>query len=88
MTMHGVFVMDVVEQGVLRLVAPNRPSDERLPVTYGPFCLVPRVSVHDRYCTMLLSSDELDIGPTIVTFRLLNVCTVSRYRRLNAHLCR
>ena len=31
---------------------PIRPSDERPPTMYGHFCLVPRVSVHDRYyCT-------------------------------------
>ena len=28
---------------------PIRPSDERPPAMYGHFCLVPRVSVHDRY---------------------------------------
>ena len=26
-----------------------RPSDERPPALYGQFCLVPMVSVHDRY---------------------------------------
>ena len=31
---------------------PIRPSDERPPAMYGYFCLVPMVSVHDRYyCT-------------------------------------
>ena len=31
---------------------PIRPCDERPPAMYGHFCLVPRVSVHDRYyCT-------------------------------------
>ena len=36
--------------GVPRL--PIRPCDERPPAMYGHFCLVPRVSVHDRYyCT-------------------------------------
>ena len=33
--------------GVPRL--PVRPCDERPPAMYGHFCLVPRVSVHDRY---------------------------------------
>ena len=33
--------------GVPRL--PVRPCDERPPAIYGHFCLVPRVSVHDRY---------------------------------------
>ena len=33
--------------GVPRL--PTRPCDERPPAMYGHFCLVPRVSVHDRY---------------------------------------
>ena len=28
---------------------PVRPCDERPPAMYGHFCLVPRVSVHDRY---------------------------------------
>ena len=32
---------------------PIRPSDERPPAMYGHFCLVPGVSVHDRYyCTV------------------------------------
>ena len=36
--------------GVPRL--PIRPCDKRPPAMYGHFCLVPRVSVHDRYyCT-------------------------------------
>ena len=36
--------------GVPRL--PVRPCDERPPAMYGHFCLVQRVSVHDRYyCT-------------------------------------
>ena len=36
--------------GVPRL--PVRPCDERPPAMYGHFCLVPRVSAHDRYyCT-------------------------------------
>ena len=34
---------------------PIGPSDERPPAMYGHFCLVPRVSVHDRYyCTQIL----------------------------------
>ena len=33
--------------GVTRLSV--RPCDERPPAMYGHFCLVPRVSVHDRY---------------------------------------
>ena len=33
--------------GVPRL--PIRPCDERPPAMYGYFCVVPRVSVHDRY---------------------------------------
>ena len=28
---------------------PIRPSDGRPPAMYGHFCLVPRLSVHDRY---------------------------------------
>ena len=39
--------------GVPRL--PIRPCDERPPAMYGHFCLVPRVSVHDRYyCSNLV----------------------------------
>ena len=58
MTMHDiVFSMniaggDVVVQEVSRLALPTRPSDEPPPVIYGHFCLVPRVSLNDRYnCT-------------------------------------
>ena len=61
MTMHDIVCSiniaggDVVVYGALRLAPPNRPSDERPPVMYGHFCLVPRVSVHDRYyCSQLL----------------------------------
>ena len=37
----------------IHLNVPIRPSDERPPALYGHFCLVPRVSVHDRYyCSM------------------------------------
>ena len=32
---------------------PIHPSDERPPAMYGDFCLVPRVSVHDRYYCIL-----------------------------------
>ena len=31
------------------MAPPTRPSDKQPPVMHGPFCLVPRVSVHDRY---------------------------------------
>ena len=37
--------------GVPRL--PIRPCDEQPPAMYGQFCLVPRVSVHDRYYCIL-----------------------------------
>ena len=48
--------------GVTRL--PVRPCDERPPAMYGHFCLVPRVSVHDRYYCIIskmanISSREL-----------------------------
>ena len=34
---------------------PIRPSDERPPAMYEHSCLVPRVSVHDRYyCTLIV----------------------------------
>ena len=49
MNIAGGGMLSVVVQGVLRLAPPARPSDERPPVMYGHFCLVPRVSVHDRY---------------------------------------
>ena len=46
---------------------PIRPSDERPPAMYGHFCLVPRVSVHDRYyCTCLTA--ELRRVPSCVMF--------------------
>ena len=40
--------------GVPRL--PIRPCDERPPAMYGHFCLVPGVSVHDRYYCILRRS--------------------------------
>ena len=41
---------------------PIRPSDERPPAMYGHFCLVPRVSVHDRYyCKCVITGH---VGPT------------------------
>ena len=43
--------------GVPRL--PIRPCDERPPAMYGHFCLVPRVSVHDRYyCNEIVHRKE------------------------------
>ena len=48
--MHNVVVQAVPG---ITFGAPIRPSfrhsDERPPVMYGHFCLVPRVSVHDRH---------------------------------------
>ena len=52
----SVVVVPVVVQGVLRLAPSTRPSDERPPVMYGHFCLVPRVSVHDRYYCIGIAS--------------------------------
>ena len=49
MNIAGGGRLPVIVQGVLRLAPPARPSDERPPVMYGHFCLVPRVSVHERY---------------------------------------
>ena len=57
MTMHDIVFCIIIAGGdaycsrtrLLRLAPPTRPSDERPPVMYGHFCLVPRVSVHDRY---------------------------------------
>ena len=34
----------------------HRPSDERSPVMYGHFCLIPRVSVHGRYYCIYLQN--------------------------------
>ena len=41
--------------GVPRL--PVRPCDERPPAIYGHFCLVQRVSVHDRYMIVQLMAE-------------------------------
>ena len=41
--------------GVPRL--PIRPCDERPPAMCGHFCLVPRVSVHDRYVTVVAPNE-------------------------------
>ena len=43
--------------GVTRL--PVRPCDERPPAMHGHFCLVPRVSVHDRYYCIHFSNLHL-----------------------------
>ena len=43
----SMFIAMCIIFGVPRL--PIRPCDERPPAMYGHFCLVPRVSVHDRY---------------------------------------
>ena len=44
---------------------PIRPCDKRPPAMYGHFCLVPRVSVHDRtyYC---ISLSALTIPPEVL----------------------
>ena len=45
--------------GVPRL--PVRPCDERPPAMYGHFCLVPRVSVQDRYyCSGNMFTNRID----------------------------
>ena len=41
---------------------PVRPCDERPPAMYGHFCLVPRVSVHDRYYCTTLCSAQRQVG--------------------------
>ena len=71
----------VVVQGVLRLAPPTRPSDERPPVMYGHFCLVPRVSVHERYyCTRIpnlrhfIQKSNPKNNPKIPIFRMVPTC--------------
>ena len=47
---------------------PIRPSDERPPAMYGHFCMVPRVSAHDRYyCILKLRQNHRGVGRFIVT---------------------
>ena len=42
---------------------PVRPCDERPPAMYGHFCLVPGVSVHDRYyCTSIQATIAIQIA--------------------------
>ena len=59
MTMYSVSISLVLRAVYSRAMCiilgvpslPTRPSDERLLVMYGHFCLVTRVSVNDRcYC--------------------------------------
>ena len=55
---------DVVH-GVMCLAQPHppRPSDERPPVMYGHFCLVPMVSDHRRYyCKYFQQSQMCNSG--------------------------
>ena len=52
--------------GVPRL--PIRPCDERPPAMYGHFCLVPRVSVHDRYYCMYKIEIKLLSFHQLVTY--------------------
>ena len=50
----------------IHLNVPIRPSDERPTGLYGHFCLVPRVSVHDRYyCSMreVSTQPQLNVLP-------------------------
>ena len=76
MTMHDIAFSiniagsDEVVQRVLCLAPPTRPSDERPPVMYGHFCLVPRVSVHDRYYCMYIYFS--DMGTTFVQLHNAN----------------
>ena len=60
MTMHYIVISMNMAWGDARIVARciafgvKRPSDERPPVMCRQLCLVPRVSVHDRYyCTLV-----------------------------------
>ena len=43
--------------GVPRL--PIRSCDERPPAMFGHFCLVPRVSVHDRYYCSNITNEHV-----------------------------
>ena len=60
---------------------PVRPCDERPPAMYGHFCLVPRVSVHDRYYCILFSVVLLKL-----TYSLTHSLTHSDHSDLPAPL--
>ena len=53
-----VIVLCIIARCIIFAVTrlPVRPCDERPPAMYGHFCLVPRVSVHDRYYCIRLTS--------------------------------
>ena len=50
---------------------PIRPSDERPPAMYGHFCLVPRVSVHDRYYCTLNPGSQILNGTSNIQFQTI-----------------
>ena len=55
----GISLVVIVVGSIARCIIfgvphlPIRPCDERPPALYGHFCLVPTVSVHDRYYCIL-----------------------------------
>ena len=50
-----MYISVVLHNGVVHgVMCLARPSDERPPVMYGHFCLVPRVSAHRRYYCICL----------------------------------
>ena len=62
--------------GVLHL--PIRPCHERPPAMYGHFCLVPRVSVHDRYyCIQPHSFEPRSVWPHPLSRCLLSLLLYS-----------
>ena len=71
-----VVLHNAVVHGVMCLAQPHtpRPSDERPPVMYGHFWLVPRVSVHRRYyCTVEpLSNDHPHQWPSLLYDHILS----------------
>ena len=79
------------------MAPPTRPCDERPHVMYGHFCLVPRVSVHDRYyCiryyhlwTLFVeqSYSLIRIRPNIYTYTCIHKRTIKlvMHARMNPH---
>ena len=70
--------------GVPRL--PIRPCDERPPAMYGHFCLVPRVSVHDRYyCISVVNVTAIAISSATLCLFSVVVATPSSESRHARH---
>ena len=68
-----MIVVGSIARGILFCVPrlPIRPFDERPPAMYGHFCLVPRVSAHDRYyCIGYMPTRQHADGYVLSIFRL------------------